>query len=270
MKRALYLLPLILLFLGSCQSSERLLRSGDVNMKLTKANEYYEAGKWLRACEFYQSILPAFRGSKYYEEICYRYCYSFYNMKDYLSASYQFKNFIEAFPNSERTDECEFMYAKCMFLQSPKYTLDQTVTYKAISVLQAYIDGHPNSPNLIVANNYIDICKGKIERKQAESAKLFYNMREYKAASVAYLSLIQQFPSSPNGDYYFFMRQKAFYQFAKASITSKQAERFESSIDSYAQLKQYYPQSEHLKEATSLMEEAEKEIKLLNQTNKTI
>jgi len=264
MRRIAIIIPFLLLLLGACNTQEKLVKSKDVNYKLTKANEYYDAGKWMKANEIYQSLMPVFRGTKNYEELCYRYCYTFYNMDDYLSASYQFKSFIEAFPNSSRADECEFMYATCMYKQSPRFPLDQTVTKKAMAVLQSYIDSHPNSPNLMKANQYIDDCREKIEKKAAHSAKLYYDMEDYKAATVAYQSLIQEFPASQQGDYYLYMKQKSFFQYAKASVTDKQPERYQQSLDVFSELKEYYPQSKYMSDALALQSDAQDIINKLN------
>lgn len=260
MRKIFFVIPLIFLLLSSCHSTEKILKSKDVSYQLTKANEYYDAGKWFKANEVYQALIPVFRGTKNYEELVYRYCYTFYNMKEYLSASYQFKNFISAFPNSKRADECEFMYATSMYKQSPRFPMDQTVTEKAIAVLQSYIDGHPNSPNLIKANSYIDICKEKLEKKASARAELYFDMQDYKAATVAYQSVIQAYPASKSGDFYLFMRQRSFFQYASASVLSKQLERFQESLDMFDQLKEYYPNSEYMSDALALKSEAQNKI----------
>lgn len=264
MRKIFIFIPFILVLFSACNTQEKILKSKDTNYKLSKANEYYDNGKWLKANEIYQSLMPVFRGTKNYEELSYRYCYTFYNMQDYLSASYQFKSFVEAFPNSSRVDECEFMYATCMFKQSPRYTLDQTVTRKAISILQSYIDSHPNSPNLIKANNYIDICREKIEKKAAHNAKLYFDREEYKAATVAYQNLIQEYPASDISDFYFYMKQKSYYQYANASVLGKQAERLQESINAFDELKQYYPQSKYIQNAIALKSNAQDKINKLN------
>lgn len=263
MRKLFLLIPAFLLLFSACNTQEKIMKSSDTNYKLTKANEFYAEGKWYKANEIYQGLLPVFRGTKNFEELSYRYCYTFYNMHDYLSASYQFKNFVEAFPNSSRADECEFMYATAMFQQSPRYTLDQTVTEKALAALQSYIDGHPNSPNLMKANNYIDICREKIEKKAAQTAKLYYDMQEYKAATVAYQDLIQEFPSSQKSDFYFYMKQKSYFEYANASVVTKQSERYQASIDAFNDLKQYYPQTNYLSDATTLKVDAQDRINKL-------
>jgi len=262
-------IPLIILALGSCKSThEKLLASKDVNYKLQKANEYYDQKKYFKANEVYETLMPAFRGTKNYEELYYRYCYSFYYQEDYLSASYQFKNFVENFPKSPRADECEFMYATCMYKLSPKFSLDQSSTYKAIDVLQSYINTHPGSKNLTEANNYIDICRAKIEKKDANAARLYFNIGEYKSSSVAYKSLIQTYPESRSLDFYQFMVIRSYYEYARSSIKDKQEERYAEAVNAYNELLEYTPNSAYLKEAEKYYTSAQNSIKQLRDEHK--
>jgi outer membrane protein assembly factor BamD len=262
-------IPLIIMFFSSCKSThEQVLKSKDLNYKLTKANEYYDQKKYFKANEVYESLMPALRGTKNYEELYYRYCYSFYYQKDYLSASYQFKNFIEAFPKSTRADECEFMYATCLYKMSPKFPLDQTNTIKAMEALQTYINSHPGSKNLTEANNYIDICRAKIETKDANAARLYYDIGQFKSSSVAYKSLIQSYPESRNIDYYQLMVIKSFYQYAKSSIKERQEERFAEAVNAYTEMVDYTPNSSHLKEAEKFYTLAQNNIKQLRNEHK--
>lgn len=262
-------IPLILIVLGSCKSThEQVLASKDVNFKLSKANEYYDQKKYFKAAELYEALMPVFRGTKNYEELYYRYCYSFYYQQDYLSASYQFKNFVEAFPKSTRADECEFMYATCMYKLSPKFSLDQASTYKAIDALQTYINTHPGSKNMTEANNYIDICRGKIEKKDANSAKLYFNIGQYKAASVAYKSLIQAYPESKVLDYYQLMVVRSYYEYARSSYKEKQEERYAEAVSAFNELKEYTPNSSYLKEAEKYYTLSQDNIKQLRNEHK--
>lgn len=262
-------IALIIMVMGSCKSThEKVLASKDVTYKLAKANEYYDQKKYFKANEVYETLMPALRGTKNYEELYYRYAYSFYYQEDYLSASYQFKNFIENFPKSTKADECEFMYATCLYKMSPKFSLDQSNTYKAIEALQTYINIHPGSKNLTEANNYIAICRSKIEVKDANAAKLYFDIGEYKAASVAYKALIQAYPESKSLDLYQLMVIKSYYKYAKSSIQQKQEERYAEAINAYNELLEFTPRSTHLKEAEKYFSSANNSIKQLRNEHK--
>ena len=52
--------------------------------------------------------------------------------KDYYLAAYQFESFVKSFPKSDKLQEASFLAAKCYYLLSPRYSLDQTNTNDAL------------------------------------------------------------------------------------------------------------------------------------------
>lgn len=261
--RYLWILLVALVTLAGCNGYERVLKSNDVNYKLTKANEYYDKKQYLRSNELFRDLLPVMKGTRNFEPLYYRYAYSFYYMKDYFNASYHFKNFVDFFPSSKDAEECEFMHAICLFKESPKPSLEQTNTIKAMEALQSYINTHPNSSRLAEANKYIDEGRLKLEEKEAGAAKLYYNIGQHKAASIAYKSVMRSYPESPNSDYYQMMVIKSLYNYARKSITEKQEERFASVVVAYREMMESYPSSKYLKEAESYFSLADNNIKRL-------
>lgn len=248
---------------ASCSSYERVLKSNDVNYKLKKANEYYEQKKYPQANAVYESLIPVMKNTRNYEPLYYRYTYTFYYMKDYISASYHFKNFVEFFPSSKDAKECEFMHAYCLYKESPKPSLDQNYTEKTIGALQTYLNAYPNSEKAAEANRIIDECRKKLEIKSANAAKLYYDIGHFKAASVAYGEVLLEYPESPKSDYYKYMIVRAWYDYAKQSIKSKQEERYANAITSYRELIDEYPKSTYLIEAEKYYVLADNNIKKL-------
>jgi outer membrane protein assembly factor BamD len=252
--RALRRIPLLiaafaLLLAASCSPYEKVRKSSDVNLKLTKANEYYDKKKYQRANELYQDLLPVLRGTRNYEQLFYRYAYTFYYQKDWAVAALYFKNFTGYFPNSRDAEECEFMHATCLVKMSPKSNLDQTNTLKAMESLQSFINTHPDSKRLAEANQHIDELRKKLETKEASAARLYYNIGQYKAASISYKEVINQYPESANSDYYQYMVVKSLFEYAATSIPEKQDERYASTVAAFSDLKSSYPTSSFIKEA---------------------
>ncbi|MBA3828012.1 MAG: outer membrane protein assembly factor BamD [Taibaiella sp.] len=263
-----FLLVCLVALLSGCNGYQKILKSSDVNYKLTKANEYYNNKKWQHANELYESLLPVMKNTRNYEPLYYRYAYSFYYMKDYLAASFHFKNFVDFFPTSKDADECEYMHGVSLFKYSPKYSLDQTNTIKAMEALQSYVNTHPGSKRLPEANGYLDQCRNKLETKEADAAKLYYNISQYKAASVAYKSVLHTYPESPNAEYYQLMVEKSLYYYAKASIMEKQEERFANATTAYHDLLDAYPHSRYLTEAEKYNSLSDNYIKLIRYEHK--
>jgi outer membrane protein assembly factor BamD len=256
-------LCICLFLLSACSGYEKVLKSDDINYKLSKANEYYDKKQYTRASTIYESLLPVMKGTRNFEPLYYKYAYSYYYLKDYLASSYHFKNFVEYFPASKDAEEAEYLHAVSLSRLSPKPSLEQTNTIKAMEAMQSYINVHPGSKRLEEANKLMQEMRAKLEEKDAGAAKLYYNITQYKAAAVAYKTVLTNYPDSPNSDEYQFMIAKAYYHYAKSSILEKQEERYASSINAFRELKEGYPHSKHVDEAEKYLGQANNNLKKL-------
>lgn len=258
----LFLLVVAVLF-TACTGYERVLKSNDVNMKLERANKYYDQKKYPQANAIYESLIPVMKNTRNYEPLYYRYAYTFYYMKDYISASYHFKNFVEFFPKSRDAEEVEFLHALCLYKESPKASQDQSYTEKTIGALQTYLNAYPQSKRAAEANKMIDDCRAKLEVKAADAAKLYFNIGHYKAASVAYQQVILEYPESNRADEYKYMIVRSWYEYARQSVKGKQEERYANALDAYKQLKEEYPDSKYLNEGKKYYLQSDNNIKKL-------
>lgn len=253
----------VLLLLTACGGYEKVLKSDDLNYKLSKANEYYDKKQYQKANAIYESLMPVMKGTKNFEPLYYRYAYSYYYLKDYLSASYHFKNFVDYFPSSTSAEEIEFMHAVSLYKMSPKSSLEQTNTVKAMEALQSYVNTHPESKRVAEANKLMDEMRVKLEEKAAAAARLYYNIGQYKAAGIAYKSVMQSYPESPNGDLYQYNIVRSLYYYANASVAERQEERFGNMVAAYEELKSDYPDSKYLPDAQRYYSQAKEKINKL-------
>ncbi len=257
-----------LVLLTACSGYERVVKSDDINFKLTKANEYYDKKQYQKAHTIYESLIPVLKGTKNFEPLYFKYAYSSYHMKDWMSASYHFKNFVDYFPTSTSTEEAEYMHAVSLYKLSPKASLEQTTTFKAMEAMQNYVNTHPTSPRLPEANKLMDEMRLKIEEKEASAARLYYNIGHYKAASIAFQSVLQSFPESPNADRYQYNVVRSLFNYAKASIEARQEERYANTITAFNELKESYPQSPYITEAQQYFQQASENINKLRNEHK--
>ncbi len=264
-KRSLSFLLIITILFSACSGYEKVLKSNDINYKLTKANEYFDKKQYQKANAVYESLLPILKGTKNFEPLYFRYAYTSYYLKDYLPASYHFKNFTDYFPASKDAEEAEYMHAVSLYKMSPKASLEQTNSYKAMEAMQSYINTHPKSKRLEEANNYVDALRQKLEKKDASAAKLYFDLGQFKAAGIAYKSVIQTYPDSPQGDFYQYMVVRSFFNYAEASIAGKQEERFANAANAYIELKDNFPDTKYLPEAQKFYSQANDNIQKLRE-----
>jgi outer membrane protein assembly factor BamD len=253
----------------SCNKYNKIFKSKDFEYKLKMADELFAKKKYKTAQELYVELFPVFKGTVKFEELYYKDAMCFYYMKDYFQAQSLFKGFLETFPNSTKAEEVDYLHAYCFYKQSPKLELEQVNTTKAIGMMQTFINTHPGSERIKEATGIIDVCRAKLEQKEARSADLYYSLGQHRAAAIAYTNLINNYPESKSGDEYKLKTIKAWYKFAKLSFIDKQVERFEKVISEYQDFADRYPESKFLKEAENYSNLSQNQIKAIKNEQTT-
>jgi outer membrane protein assembly factor BamD len=250
------------ILLVSCHGINKVLKSKDPVYKLKMAEQYYAKQKYNYAQQLYEDVMPYYRGAAEFEDIYYKYAYCAYYQKDYLNAENLFKTFLEIYPNSSKAEEVDYMRAYCFYKQSPKPQLDQSNTIKTIGMMQTFINTHPGSARNKEATEIIDICRHKLEIKDANSAKLYYDLGQFRAAAVTYASVLNTYPESGKAEEYKVMVIKSYFRYAELSVEEKKAERFEKVIEECNDFKDRFPQSQHAKEVQGYLDQSQNNLKI--------
>ena len=264
------ILVLIIGSLAGCGGITKILKSPDPEYKLRMAEQYYVKKKYIFAQQLYEDVMPYFKGTPQFEDIYYKYAYTAYYMKDYLNAENLFKTYLEIFPHSARAEEVDYMRAYSFYKQSPKAPLDQTNTLKAIGMMQTFVNTHPNSARNKEALAIIDELRIKLEEKERASAQLYFDLGQFRAAAIAFTSLMNDFPESDQSDQYKLMVIRSYFRFAELSIEEKKVERFEQVITEGNDFIDRFPESNLRAEAEKFINQSQSNIKILsNEQTKT-
>ncbi|MEL7161869.1 MAG: outer membrane protein assembly factor BamD, partial [Bacteroidota bacterium] len=176
----------------SCRSEFETIRtSGDPKLVLAKADEFYAAEEYQRAQTLYELSIAPYRGQAEAEEIAFRYAYTYYYTRQYVLASYYFKNFATTYGGSTLREEADFMSAYSNYQLSPVYRLDQSYSNKAIEGFEEFANRYPNSERVNEANRLIDEMRAKMEKKDFESAKLYVDLRRFESAQRSFENVLK-------------------------------------------------------------------------------
>ena len=268
-------LRLLVLFMGvllvgtSCNAYQKTLNNPDTSVKYKAAEAYYNSGEYRRANRLFEQILPAYRGKPQAQRVIYFFANTYLQTKDYYLAAYQFESFVKSFPKSERVEEVSFLAAKCYYMLSPRYSLDQANTNEALDKLQIFIDNYPNSEFLPQANAYVQELQTKLEKKDFEIAKQYHTIRDYKAAIRALDNFIASYPGTPFREDALYYKFISSFEIATNSIYTKKLERLRGLEDIYSTLLRYYPETLFLDDVNKKMKQVKKEISTLEQPTTT-
>lgn len=260
----------IIILLSACSDFRRIQKSDDWEKKYEAAIKYYEAKEYYKSSVLLEQILPIIKGSEKSEIANFYYAYTYFYQGQYLLSSHYFKTFYETYSRSQYAEEARYMYGYSLYMDSPRYNLDQTSTYEAIVAMQGFLNRFPRSEFADDAAKVISTLQEKLEKKAYEKALLYYKLRKYqngeylKAAIVTFENFQQDFPDSDFVEELRFLQIEATFKLANISIRTKQKERYNEAVDLYLDFIEDYPSSEYIRKAEKIYDDSLNEIRKLN------
>jgi outer membrane protein assembly factor BamD len=262
MFKKLSLVVLIGASVMSCNKTyNKAMKSTDKDEIFTLATQLYEDGKYDLANELYEKISTSFVGTEKAGDIAYNMAQASFNEKNFRLAGHQFKSFAGSYPMDTRAEEALFKSAFSYYKDSPKYDLDQTSTYTAISELQSFINAYPESSHVSEANDLITELRQKLELKSFEISKVYYKTMKYKAAAVSFDNMNDEYPDSKFREeaMMYSLRSKTELALNFSRLENKEL-RLQEAKTQYLLLTKYYPETKFKAEADKLSEKIEKDI----------
>lgn len=256
--RFIYLALFAVVLMSGCSEYQKVLKESDVKKKYDMAEKLYNEGDYKRAIRIYEQIVPQYVGKPQGERLQYFYANSYFQSEDYYLAAYQFERFSKSYPRSDKAEEAGFMGAKSQYLTSPRYSLDQTETQKAIDRLQVFINTYSESEYLEEANKMMEDLRGKLEKKSFEIAKQYNRISDYNASIKSFEIFYENFPGSLYKEDAMFYDYLARYNLAVNSVYARKEERIKNAREAYHALKEEYPESEYLKRADKMFSDLDK------------
>ena len=257
MKRStLYLLvPVLLVLAGvsACKSQyEQIMESSDPDVKYNAAFDYFNAGKYSRAIQLFESLSLLTNGTERHDTVLYYLGLSNYSYRDYYTAETNFDQYLSYYPQGAFSETAEFLRIDCLYRSTLRYELDQTPTNTAIIAMGEYLRAHPVGANADIVRHRMQELGERLDRKAFENARLYYKMEDYKAARVALKNVLKDDADNVYREEILYYSAMASYKFAENSVASKQKERFLVFQDDYLNFIGEYPESEHRKELDAL------------------
>jgi outer membrane protein assembly factor BamD len=261
MRFRLHIVLIILVLVSSCTGYEKLLKSKDYDLKKSKAKEFFAAGEYVKTTELLTQILPRFRATDEAEDLNWMNAQAYYGMKDYVMAGSYFKSFIDQFPFGKHAEEANYMAALCDYNISARPELDQENTKNAIEGFNIFINKFPNSTKIEDCKKRISDLEDKLVEKSYLNAKLYYDMKQYKAAVVALSNSLKEYASTKYREKMMFLKLNSLYLYAFHSLPNKQKERYQAALDDYFSFMEEFPKSTYSKDVASIFQSTNKFLK---------
>jgi outer membrane protein assembly factor BamD len=235
------------LLVVSCGPYQKVLNKGKPDERYKMATDMYNKGEYAKALTLFEKVLPVYTGKPQMERIQFMMANSYYKTKSYSLSGYHFRRFVNNYPKSSKREEALFLSAKGYYFASPKYSLDQTDTHKAIDVLQEFINSYPNSDKLKEANDIYVILSRRLEKKYFEISKQYLDLEKYNAAIVSFDNFLEDFPGTIYKEETLYLKFKASFELGIKSVESKKEERIKNALSYYKKFLKVYPESKFIK-----------------------
>ncbi len=266
MKKNLVLVLLAAIVFSSCGEYNKLLKSTDYEYKYEAAKNYFAKGQYGKAATLLNEVFTILKGTDKAEESLYMLGMSYYNQKDYSTATQTFITYYNTYPRGTYTELARFHAGKALYEESPDPRLDQSGTYMAIQELQMFMEYFPLSSKKQEAQDMIFALQDKLVMKEFLAAKLYYNLGNYLGNN--YLSCVITAQNALRDYPYTYLREelsilvlRSRYEMAQNSIDERREERYRETIDEYYAFKNEFPESKYLNEAEKIFRDSNKIIK---------
>lgn len=242
---------------NACQSThQKVLEGDDYGKKMEFAERYMEEGEYSRAKPMLNDLIDFYRGTEKVIELYFQYAEAQFETGNYLMASHYYQTLAETFPDSELAEKSLFRHAYSLYQVSPRPSLDQSNTRRAINAFQLFVNRHPQSDLVERSHQYMDELREKLEIKAFNNARHYYQIHDYRAAKWAFGNFLEEYPGSDRREEAEYLIFKSAYRYADKSVEEKRAERFRDAVQYYERFIERYPDSDKREEAEEMYQSA--------------
>ena len=184
---------LFLIFLFSC-ASNKIDNSSISQADFNEALDKYNTGKYSASREEFLSIIynnplsDHANDSQFYVAEC------DYNLGDYRQAILEYNKYLSSsYQRVPFVMKSELILCRCYYELSLEYNKDQSGTYLAIEKLQYYLEKENLKDYSSEIEDMIVSLRNKLAKKDYETAKLYIRVKEYEAAEIYFMNLINEY-----------------------------------------------------------------------------
>jgi len=261
MKKSFFYILFVVIGFASCSQFEKLRKSTDYPLKYRRAFEYYHVGDFVRAGQLFDDIYNVYRGTNKADTVAFYRAMSYFNQRDFLNASFYFSEHYKNQRQSPFAEESEYLTGYCYYMQSPRAELDQANTYAAIETFQMFLMRHPESKFAEDSKKYLAEMKDKLVDKSYLTARLYYNLGQYRASINALNNSLDDYPETKYREELMYLLLRSHFLYAENSFPARMRERFQATIDEYYSFVGEFPQSQYSRDARRMYERADNFLK---------
>lgn len=223
-------LAALVLYAAGCSSSgiSEINNIDDPQKAFNLALKAYENKDYLDAIEAFSMMKVKFSGTSVADKVQYYLGMSYLKQEEYILAAYEFEYLLKNYTTSSLAIDGRYNLALCYYGMSPKWPLDQTYTYQAITELKNFLELYPTDKNAPEAEAKIRELRNKLAFKEFKSAELYATMDDYKAATIYFENIVNDYFDTDWADDALYGKIQMLIKRNKPDEAKKEIERFET------------------------------------------
>jgi outer membrane protein assembly factor BamD len=215
---------------GCSGSGLSSINTDDPDKAFAVAKANYDKRDYVQAIEDFSLIKVKFSGTNISDKSQYFLGMSYLNQKEYILAAYEFEYLLKNYGTGQYATDGRFQLAMCYFGLSPKYSLDQMYTYQAITEFKNFLELFPTDKKAPEAEAKIKELRNKLALKEIKSAELYNTMDDYKAATLYYDNIVNEYFDTDYADDALYGKIQMLIIRKKYDDAKKEIERFETKF----------------------------------------
>jgi outer membrane protein assembly factor BamD len=157
------------------------------------AMEKYNDEDYFEAVNDFTVVILRFTGSAVADSAQFYLASSHFYMDEFIISAAEFEKMINNMGQSPLIPDAQYMLAESYYQLSPRASLDQEYTIKALREFQMFVEENPVHKQRTEAEKKIVELREKMARKQFLNAELYRHMRENLSSLIYYDVILEQY-----------------------------------------------------------------------------
>ncbi len=194
MVRTLSIAAVALLLVGlvGCGSSNEIANL-PVEERYSRAKALFDEESYLDAINEFTVVTLQYQGSQFAADAQFYFGECRYNRHEFLLAGFEYGVVKRSYPASPRVPEAQYKLAMSYYMLSPKSSLDQQYTRKAVDEFQTFVEYYPKNPLADDASAKIRELNTKLAKKLYDAGLQYVKLERYKAAIQYFDNVIEKY-----------------------------------------------------------------------------
>ena len=195
MKRTVYLLVVLSLFLAGCHEI-KLTEEKSATELMVDGQKRLESRDYRSAIIAFQRVTDWYPFSEHVPAAELQIAEAYYKLKQYDQAASAYEKFANLHPRNPSTPYALYQVGRCFFDQMYTIDRDQENAKKALLAFNIFLARYPDNEYTETVRAHVKDCQRSITAHELLVAKYYFKRKNYKAALLRFQKILKDYPDT--------------------------------------------------------------------------